>query len=113
MWVDVRAVRRMSDLALPFLLLIDDDALAFWCFAALMRKVRHAYCSPVINAAQAQQHRTHSLLPVVMVQIRLNFAIEDSGIFAQLARLASLLEALDPTLHYKLRQVGSSWGLWL
>ena len=30
----------MSDLALPFLLLTDDDALAFWCFERLMRKVR-------------------------------------------------------------------------
>jgi hypothetical protein len=29
----------MSDLALPFLLLIEDDALAFWCFERLMRKV--------------------------------------------------------------------------
>ena len=29
----------MSDLALPFLLLFEDDALAFWCFEKLMRKV--------------------------------------------------------------------------
>ena len=30
---------RMSDLALPFLLLIEDDALAFTCFSRLMAKV--------------------------------------------------------------------------
>lgn len=35
----VVAAGRMSDLALPFLLLIEDDALAFWCFEALMKKV--------------------------------------------------------------------------
>lgn len=29
----------MSDLALPFVLLLEDDALAFWCFASLMAKV--------------------------------------------------------------------------
>mmetsp|Transcript_35293 Transcript_35293/g.89328 ORF Transcript_35293/g.89328 Transcript_35293/m.89328 type:complete len:648 (-) Transcript_35293:539-2482(-) len=68
----------MSDLALPFLLVLEDDALAFWCFEALMRKVRR------------------------------NFAVEDSGIFAQLASLASLLERLDATLFYKLRQVGAT-----
>ena len=32
----------MSDLALPFLLLFEDDALAFWCFEKLMRKVSRA-----------------------------------------------------------------------
>eukprot|EP00955_Chlamydomonas_euryale_P035202 350032-Chlamydomonas_euryale.AAC.3 len=61
----------MSDLALPFLLLVDDDAVAFWCFEHLMRRVRR------------------------------NFAVEDSGIFAQLTRLAGLLEELDPPLYYK------------
>lgn len=41
------------------------------------------------------------------LQIRLNFAIEDAGIFSQLAHLADLLERLDPTLYFKLRQVGN------
>ena len=31
--------RSMSDLALPFLLILEDDVLAFWCFTALMDKV--------------------------------------------------------------------------
>eukprot|EP00798_Chlamydomonas_sp_ICE-L_P024018 gene24018-9593_t len=68
----------MSDLAIPFLLLCDDDALAFMCFERLMRKVRK------------------------------NFAVEDSGIFAQLTCLARLLEQLDPTLFYKIRQMGAT-----
>jgi hypothetical protein len=43
------------------------------------------------------------------MQIRLNFAIEDAGIFSQLAHLANLLEKLDPTLYFKLRQVCPPW----
>eukprot|EP00798_Chlamydomonas_sp_ICE-L_P013603 gene13603-19476_t len=68
----------MSDLAIPFLMLTDNDAMAFMCFQRLMQKVRR------------------------------NFAIEDSGIFAQLASLARLLEQLDPTLFYKIRQMGAT-----
>lgn len=49
------------------------------------------------------QRADHAL---VGVQVRRNFAIEDSGIFAQLAALGSLLERVDGTLFYKLRQVG-------
>lgn len=43
----------MSDLALPFLLVLEDDALAFWCFEALMRKVRQAmFCARNVYNAQ-------------------------------------------------------------
>lgn len=41
----------------------------------------------------------------VRAQVRRNFAIEESGIFAQLATLAALLERLDAPLFLKLRQV--------
>lgn len=49
----------MSDLLLPFLLLMEDDALTFWCFVALMQ----------------QQG------------LRKNFAVDESGIFSQLRAL--------------------------
>ncbi|GAX85246.1 hypothetical protein CEUSTIGMA_g12666.t1 [Chlamydomonas eustigma] len=68
----------MSDLALPFLLLIEDDALAFWCFERLMRKVRQ------------------------------NFSVEDDGIFAQLRRLSHILEASDPLLFSKLEKLDAT-----
>lgn len=54
--------RSMSDLAVPFLVLLEDDALAFWCFASLMRKARR------------------------------NFAVDESGIFGQLRALSALLQ---------------------
>jgi hypothetical protein len=52
----------MSDLLLPFLLLMDDDALAFWCFVSLMQRMgaRH------------------------------NFAVDERGIFAQLRLLGQV-----------------------
>lgn len=55
----------MSDLLLPFLLLMDDDALAFWCFVALMQR---------LGARQ-------------------NFAVDESGIFGQLRRLGQVSTA--------------------
>ena len=66
----------MSDLALPFLLLFEDDSLAFWCFERLMRKVR------------------------------LNFEVSSKGILAKLANLGRIINAVDPALHEKLEQVG-------
>jgi len=66
----------MSDLALPFLLLFEDDSLAFWCFEKLMRKVR------------------------------LNFEVSSKGILAKLDKLARILKVVDPELHEKLEQVG-------
>lgn len=44
----------MSDLALPFLLVLEDDALAFWCFEALMRKVRRELCFVVLHGTGAR-----------------------------------------------------------
>ncbi|GFR44026.1 hypothetical protein Agub_g5182, partial [Astrephomene gubernaculifera] len=57
-----------SDLALPFVLLMEDDVVAFWCFARLMAKVRP------------------------------NFQPSPDGVFAPLAALWPLLSALDPPL---------------
>lgn len=70
----------MSDLLLPFLLLMDDDALVFWCFVALM------------------QH----------LGARGNFAVDERGIFGQLRRLAQVLEDNDRPLMYRLHQLGAA-----
>lgn len=52
----------MSDLLLPFVLLMEDDALAFWCFVSLMQRQN----------------------------LRRNFAADESGIFAQLRCLGQV-----------------------
>lgn len=67
----------MSDLAATFLMLMEDDVLAFWCFERLMRRAR---C---------------------------NFAVDESGIFAHLRALGKLLERSDPGLYHKLRHIGA------
>lgn len=59
------AAARMSDLLLPFVLLMEDDALAFWCFVALMQRQG----------------------------LRRNFAADESGIFAQLRCLGQVRPA--------------------
>ncbi|GIM16371.1 hypothetical protein Vretimale_19034, partial [Volvox reticuliferus] len=58
----------MSDLALPFVLLLEDDVMAFWCFVRFMGKVRA------------------------------NFLPRSDGVFEHLATLGLLLTALDPQL---------------
>lgn len=57
---------RMSDLLLPFVLLIEDDAVAFWCFVSLMQRQR----------------------------VRRNFAVDESGIFQQLRQLARVRQVV-------------------
>eukprot|EP00879_Flechtneria_rotunda_P017314 GHRR01018138.1.p1 GENE.GHRR01018138.1~~GHRR01018138.1.p1 ORF type:complete len:373 (+),score=132.14 GHRR01018138.1:814-1932(+) len=59
---DMGYCQGMSDLLLPFLLLFEDDALAFWCFVAVMQRQG----------------------------VRRNFAVDESGIFSQLRTLAQV-----------------------
>lgn len=68
----------MSDLLVPFLLLTHDDVTAFWCFEALMQRARR------------------------------NFAVDESGVHAQLRQLSGVLERTDAVLHHRLRQLGSA-----
>uniref|UniRef100_A0A383W6G7 Rab-GAP TBC domain-containing protein n=1 Tax=Tetradesmus obliquus TaxID=3088 RepID=A0A383W6G7_TETOB len=70
----------MSDLLLPFVLLMEDDALAFWCFVSLMQRQN----------------------------LRRNFAADESGIFAQLRCLGQVLEVHDKPLMFRLHQLGAS-----
>ena len=70
----------MSDLLLPFLILLEDDALAFWCFTALMQTLG----------------------------LRRNFAVDESGINAHMSCLAKVLGAADNTLTHRLRTIGAA-----
>lgn len=66
----------MSDLLLPFLLLMDDDALAFWCFVSLMQRMgaRH------------------------------NFAVDERGIFGQLRLLGQVRKRGGGRAHQQVGQ---------
>lgn len=52
---------------LPLLLLMDDDALVFWCFVALMQRL----------------------------DMRLNFSVDERGIFHQLQLLGQVMELTE------------------
>lgn len=74
------AVRSGDASSSPQRLLVDDqddplqgEALAFWCFHSLMKRVRQ------------------------------NFLPDDNGVFAVLSDIGGLVERLDPPLHYKLK----------
>eukprot|EP00884_Botryococcus_braunii_P012753 jgi/Botrbrau1/21479/Bobra.0216s0087.1 len=68
----------MSDLAAPFLLVFEEDAMAFTSFRCLMRHVRR------------------------------NFRRDQAGIRQQLGLLSEVLERYDPVLFHHLRHVGAS-----
>lgn len=59
----------MSDLAAPMLVVMKDEAEAFWCFAALMDRLES------------------------------NFHSDSQGMHAQLSALRDLIHLLDPPLH--------------
>lgn len=79
-WVDkdVGYCQGMSDLCSPMIMLLDDEADAFWCFERLMRKLRG------------------------------NFRCTESsvGVESQLSTLASVTQVLDPKLHQHLETLG-------
>ncbi|GAQ83379.1 GTPase-activating protein [Klebsormidium nitens] len=75
-WLDpeVGYCQGMSDLLSPFVVLFEDDADAFWCFARLMRRMRH------------------------------NFGMRGPvGVLRQLDRLREIVAATDPTVGEHLR----------
>lgn len=79
-WIDtdVGYCQGMSDLCSPMIILLDDEADAFWCFERLMRRLRG------------------------------NFRCTDSsvGVEAQLSNLASITQVIDPKLHQHLETLG-------
>ncbi|KAJ4976654.1 hypothetical protein NE237_001760 [Protea cynaroides] len=79
-WIDtdVGYCQGMSDLCSPMIMLLDDEADAFWCFERLMRRLRG------------------------------NFRCTESsvGVETQLTSLASITQVLDPKLHQHLENLG-------
>ncbi|KAF6137449.1 hypothetical protein GIB67_009925 [Kingdonia uniflora] len=79
-WIDkdVGYCQGMSDLCSPMIILLEDEADAFWCFERLMRRLRG------------------------------NFRCTESsvGVETQLNNLASITEVLDPKLHQHLETLG-------
>ncbi|ONI13143.1 hypothetical protein PRUPE_4G205400 [Prunus persica] len=75
---DVGYCQGMSDLCSPMIILLEDEADAFWCFERLMRRLRG------------------------------NFRCTDSsvGVEAQLNNLASITQVIDPKLHQHLETLG-------
>lgn len=67
----------MSDLLSPFVALMDDDADAFWCFEAFMRKARQ------------------------------NFRVDEIGIRKQLEIVAKILRVTDPEVYAHLKKMGA------
>lgn len=79
-WVDfdVGYCQGMSDLCSPMIILLDDEADAFWCFERLMRRLRG------------------------------NFRCTESsvGVETQLGNLAAVTQVIDPKLHQHLETLG-------
>ncbi|XP_059662519.1 rab GTPase-activating protein 22-like [Cornus florida] len=79
-WVDkdVGYCQGMSDLCSPMIILLEDEADAFWCFERLMRR------------------------------LRVNFRCTERsvGVEAQLSNLASITQVIDPKLHQHLETLG-------
>ncbi|CAK9150276.1 unnamed protein product [Ilex paraguariensis] len=75
---DVGYCQGMSDLCSPMIILLQDEADAFWCFEHLMRRLRG------------------------------NFRCTESsvGVETQLSNLASITEVIDPKLHQHLETLG-------
>lgn len=75
---DVGYCQGMSDLCSPMIMLLEDEADAFWCFERLMRRLRG------------------------------NFRCTESsvGVEAQLGNLASVTQIIDPKLHQHLENLG-------
>ncbi|XP_043689698.1 rab GTPase-activating protein 22-like isoform X2 [Telopea speciosissima] len=79
-WIDkdVGYCQGMSDLCSPMIILLEDEADAFWCFERLMRRLRG------------------------------NFRCTESsvGVETQLSNLAAITQVLDPKLHQHLETLG-------
>ncbi|XVF03960.1 hypothetical protein REPUB_Repub05bG0039000 [Reevesia pubescens] len=79
-WIDtdVGYCQGMSDLCSPMIMLLENEADAFWCFERLMRRLRG------------------------------NFRCTESsvGVEAQLGNLAAVTQVIDPKLHHHLETLG-------
>ncbi|XP_004487596.1 rab GTPase-activating protein 22-like [Cicer arietinum] len=79
-WIDkeVGYAQGMSDLCSPMIILLDNEADAFWCFERLMRRLRGNFrCTG-----------------------------RSVGVEAQLSNLASITQVIDPKLHKHIEHIG-------
>ncbi|CAJ1956774.1 unnamed protein product [Sphenostylis stenocarpa] len=90
-WIDkdVGYGQGMCDLCSPMIILLDDEADAFWCFERLMRRLFLMICA----------------LEFVK---RGNFRCTENsvGVSSQLSDLASVTQVIDPKLHKHLEHLG-------
>ncbi|KAI4366136.1 hypothetical protein MLD38_022054 [Melastoma candidum] len=79
-WIDkdVGYCQAMSDLCSPMIILLEDEADAFWCFERLMHRLRGNF-----------RHTDRSV-----------------GVEAQLGHLAAITQVVDPKLHQHLETLG-------
>ncbi|ESQ42991.1 hypothetical protein EUTSA_v10013605mg [Eutrema salsugineum] len=79
-WIDndVGYCQGMSDLCSPMIMLLEDEADAFWCFERLMRRLRGNFRSTGRSV----------------------------GVEAQLTHLATITQIIDPKLHHHLENLG-------
>ncbi|PHT35432.1 hypothetical protein CQW23_23132 [Capsicum baccatum] len=75
---DVNYCQGMSDLCSPMIILLDDEADAFWCFERLMRRLRGNF----------------------------RYTANSVGVESQLNNLASVTQVIDPKLHQHLDKLG-------
>ncbi|WZY75808.1 hypothetical protein YC2023_022192 [Brassica napus] len=79
-WIDndVGYCQGMSDLCSPMIMLLEDEADAFWCFERLMRRLRGNFRSTGRSV----------------------------GVEAQLTHLSTITQIIDPKLHHHLENLG-------
>ncbi|KHN36718.1 TBC1 domain family member 15 [Glycine soja] len=99
-WIDkdVGYGQGMCDICSPMIILLDDEADAFWCFERLMRRLGCKSCSkPILEPS-----------PISLNFLRGNFRCTESsvGVAAQLSNLASVTQVIDPKLHKHLEHLG-------
>ncbi|XP_014524531.1 TBC1 domain family member 15 [Vigna radiata var. radiata] len=75
---DVGYGQGMSDLCSPMIILLNDEADAFWCFERLMRRLRGNF----------------------------RCTANSVGVEAQLSNLATITQVIDPKLHQHIEQIG-------
>ncbi|KAK6132924.1 hypothetical protein DH2020_033308 [Rehmannia glutinosa] len=92
--LDVGYCQGMSDLCSPMIMLLEDEADAFWCFERLMR-------------------RLNSVEKDILLMVSLLCTDSSVGVESQLINLASVTQVVDPKLHQHLEfSFGDSLYLW-
>ncbi|KAK6132901.1 hypothetical protein DH2020_033381 [Rehmannia glutinosa] len=85
--LDVGYCQGMSDLCSPMIMLLEDEADAFWCFERLMR-------------------RLNSVEKDILLMVSLLCTDSSVGVESQLINLASVTQVVDPKLHQHLETLG-------